>query len=173
MKYYLQKSFTGVLPMEYAIDDPEINKDAVNDGYTFGMTYDDWLAGAWILLSAEQEAFWQANATASAAEIIDMELVPPAPLPTLQELKDGAISMVESGATGKLNSLYPAHEMLSMAYSTTADELDQAVYFDGFEAAKDAIGTLVEAAVAAIGAAVDADGINGAVSLFNDAISEL
>lgn len=61
--------------------------------YNVGTTYDDFLAGAWVPLNEEQEAFYNANPSASIKEIFDCELKPPY-VPTIEEVKSLKISQI-------------------------------------------------------------------------------
>lgn len=59
----------------------------LDGNYEVGKTYEDYLAGAWVPLNAEQEAFYRAHPSASVSEIFQCELTPPYE-PTLEGVKN-------------------------------------------------------------------------------------
>ena len=162
---YLHKSKRGIIEAT----------DKLPEGNPLGTTYQDYLDGLFIPLKKKQNEFVRENPAASVKEWIEMELARPPEVPVLsiEEQKTMAVSQVEQSATNRLNELYPAHEMLAQAYSTKIDETEQAVYFDGFEAAKSTVNGLLTLAVEAINSAEETAEIDTAISLFNDQISVL
>ena len=147
--------------------------DILKEGYPIGTTYQDYLDGLWIPVKKTMSAFINANPTATAKEWIEMELTPAPPEPTLSELKEQAANQVDSMATSRLNELYPPHELIAQAYSTKIDELEQGLYFDGFEAAKSAINAVLTVAIDDINTASDATSINAVVDTFYNQIYSL
>ena len=145
----------------------------LQDLITKGTTYQDYLEEKWIPVKKTMSAFIKANPTASVKEWIEMELAPPPPEPTLEELKEQAVNQVESMATARLNELYPPHELIAQAYTTTVDEIEQALYFDGFEAAKSAINAALTLATDTINTASDSTVIDAVVATFNSQIYAL
>ena len=88
--------------------------ETVFKNFKTGKTYDDWLNGLTIVLSAEQNAFRLENINASVKEIIEMQLEPPPPdqETTLEEHKDSAISQIEIESENKLNEILPVREAI-------------------------------------------------------------
>jgi hypothetical protein len=74
---YIQKDTRGI----------HVEFDAELDGENFrtGATWDDYAAGAWVLLTDEQLAFKEVNPKASVQEVFDMQLTPVQVPPTQPE----------------------------------------------------------------------------------------
>lgn len=71
-----------------------INLDfELDNNYEVGTTYEDYLDGKWVKLNEEQEAFYNANPSASIKEVFDCVLRPPYE-PTLEDLKNLKISQI-------------------------------------------------------------------------------
>ena len=71
-----------------------INLDfELDDNYEVGTTYEDYLDGKWVKLNEEQEAFYNANSSASIKEVFDCVLRSPYE-PTIEEVKSLKISQI-------------------------------------------------------------------------------
>jgi hypothetical protein len=95
---YIQKDAKGVY-VEFGFElDPESNY--------IGNTFDDYKAGAWVLLSEEQLAFKEANLNASVEEIVNMQLIPiPEVVRTLEDaVEDKLAALAAYDASGEVNS---------------------------------------------------------------------
>lgn len=67
-----------------------------------GQTWDDFIAGAWVLLSDEQAAFHVANPSATVREVWDMEITPVTPHErTAEDAKDEMIQVIEDYDSSK------------------------------------------------------------------------
>ena len=159
LKIYVQKNRKGYLEIA------DIGDVVVKN------TYDDYLAGDWVELSDEQVAFRDDNPTASVKEIIEMELAPLPPEPTLEELKIRAIEQVKQHAENRLKEAYPPEVLIAKAYSKDAD--DNAFYFDGFMDFSERIENYEYNAKQHINDSKDGNDINEAVDEFNQLISML
>ena len=134
-------------------------------------TYEDYLAGGWVELSDEQLAFRDGNPNASVKEIIEMELAPLPPEPTLEELRAQAIHLVDRTAVARKAEMYPPEVLIAKAYSKDADE--NAFYFDGFMEFSERVENASEKAINDINDSKDGKDINEAVDEFNQLISML
>jgi hypothetical protein len=166
-KIYLHKNIYGYHEIE---DHPDNFNGFAPDA--FGVTFEDYIAGKWIPLSDKQAAFVKANQTASVREWIAMQLDPPPPEPSLEELKAQALAQVESRATGKLEEMYPAHKVMA-AVSGFADEAETAALLLAYEDTQSSILDALNTAKAAINSATNKAAIDAAVAMFNSSIDEL
>jgi len=107
------------------LSEPHVLTAAINPDCPTGLTWQDYLDGKWILLSGAQLSFYQANPTASAKEIIEMQLTPPPPEPTLEEARDIAISQIDQEVENRLNDLFPVRELLDNVVRVLANAGDQ------------------------------------------------
>ena len=160
MFYYIEKNRFGVIELDARQDD---------NGFEHGTTWMDYLDGRWILFSQAQEAFWKSNPSASHKEIFETQLTPQPPEPTLQEYKDNAITLVEYGSVGRLNELYPPHEVAAAAWFE--EDIVASVYFTEFNSARTAISSARDTARTAITNATNKAGIDAAMLVFNNSIS--
>lgn len=84
------------------------------ENYDLGNSWQDYLDGKWVELSAEQVAFWGDNPNASVKNIWDMELPPAPPEPDLlQQAKDGKLMQITQYDAGdNVNSFTIAEQSL-------------------------------------------------------------
>jgi len=158
---YIQKDTKGVVELDIAL----------GEGYMTGSSWDDYLQGAWLLLTDAQIGFAQANSGASHREIFDMQLTSPPAEPTLSDVKSSALNQVEQTADSKLQELYPPFVIIAKAYST--NEAENAAYFEGFNRTQQSIDTFRFAAIAAINQAANREAVNATVDVFNSQIAVL
>jgi len=154
------------------LSEPHVLTAAINPDCPTGLTWQDYLAGKWILLSSAQLSFLSANPTANPKEIIEMQLTPPPPEPTLQEYKGMALSQVENRATGRLEEMYPAHKIMA-AVSGFMDETAVAALILNYESAQSAILSALETVQTAINAAANKATVDTLVSNYNAIINAL
>lgn len=78
----------------------------LDENYRQGTTYEDFLAGNWVRLSAEQTAFKEAHPDATVREVMAMQLTP-AREPTLEEVKEAKIREIdEYDKSSAVNEFY-------------------------------------------------------------------
>lgn len=87
------------------------------NGHDLGSTYDDYLKGKWVLLSAEQHQFKQDNTGASIKEVLDMKLV----VPTEQQLLQQAVGR----KTQELDEYRHSSAVKTMTYNDNMLWIDQ------------------------------------------------
>ena len=88
MLTYIRNNIKG-----YYIEVPE-EIDAEYWAGKIGSTYQDFLDGKWVLLSAEQLTFHEEHPSASIKEVLDMQMVP-TPTRTLEQSKREKIAEIE------------------------------------------------------------------------------
>ena len=120
--------------------------DSLRDFRT-GETYDDYLNGDVIPLSAGQFSFYLENPGAGVRDLIEMQLTPPPPEQSLDEMKESAIVEVLRDAERRLNELYPKDEVDENIIRALARQDD---YFDGYLRAKSGIESETEPVISEI-----------------------
>ena len=158
MKTYLHKTSRGV-------HEVVTFENALEKGHETGRTFEDYSNGCWIELSDEQVRFYNINSTASAREIIEMEMTP-LPESNLDWEKVRATETVGWQAVSRIEELFPlslirdvifgrmneeevaqlhieynnAITALGMALVDTHDRIDNAVSVDDTQSAVEDFG---------------------------------
>jgi len=158
---YLHKTVRGLFEIDEKLGEEKLK----------GTTYQDYLNGLWIPLKKKQNEFVRANPAASVKEWIEMELAPASPAPSLEELKEQAVSQVKQAAVSKMTELFPVDEVVANAYFK--DESESVAYFLSYSEARDAINSYLEVALKDIVYADDNVDITFALDVFNALINGL
>ena len=167
MNYYLNKNFATVIEAEYALDDNHGSKTAVIDGLSFGTTYPDYMSGSFITLSTDQIAFWRSNTSASAKEIIEMEMSPPPEPPSFDEQKQNAFDAVGRKAVSRIEELFPLSVMRDVIFGRLSEEEVAQLHID-YNNAITALGSALVDAHDRIDNAVSVDDTQSAVEDFSN-----
>ena len=145
------------------------DREILND---VGTTFNDYLAGQWVLLSAAQINFRNANPHASVREVLAMQLDPPPPEPTLPELKKQAVDQVKQASVNKLNDMFPQLDINAAALGLV-DETAAMTLFADYDSAADKVKKVLDKALSDIDVAVNKGGIDAAVALFNSSLASI
>ena len=114
MATYISKNHRGVFTIDGVIGD------------ALGKTYEDYLNGAWIELTKSQLEFLEENPAASHKEIIEKQLVPAPPQPSLEEIKEQAVNQMTNEAVSQLENLIPLSVVVEAIFGEMGqDEIEQ------------------------------------------------
>jgi len=136
--------------------------ETVFENFKTGKTYDDYVGGLVIVLSDEQKQFRLYNPGASAKEIIEMELVPSVPEPTLEEHKESALNAVENEVKNKLEENYPLRELVDNIVRVLSETGDE--YLTEYNSVSENMKSELTDARERIELAEDIDSVNSAIN---------
>lgn len=89
----------------------ELNEELPSDYYEIGTSWQDYIEGKWVLLSAEQVSFRQENPSASVLEVWNMQMNPPH-VRTLEMAKNEKLNEIdEYDVSDAVNSFTVNHSI--------------------------------------------------------------